>query len=133
MVGKTHIFFPALTICWTKFKESLDGRVLVPYQCVVLRSEWVVLRSVFSEAFGIQKGAYRRAHGGKTAPSLQDSRTGSHQGCFGGDDFLGDDFGLLGSVKLFWAFMVCMFGLVKYDFLILPVGRWSAILKERQM
>lgn len=55
--------------------DSLDGRVLVPYQCVVLRSEWVVLRSIFSEAFGIQKGAYRRAHGGKTAPSLQEDIT----------------------------------------------------------
>lgn len=56
-----------------KFYETLDGRVLVPYQCVVSRQEWEKLRDVFAPAFGKQKAAYRRANGGASAPSWTDS------------------------------------------------------------
>lgn len=48
--------------------ESLDGRMLVPYQCVVLREDWETLRELFAPAFGKQKAAYRRANGGASAP-----------------------------------------------------------------
>lgn len=103
---------------------------------MVLRSEWVVLRSIFSEAFGIQKGAYRRAHGGKTAPSLQDSRTGKPP------FFVFYVRGMI-SWKVSWEFWVgevvlgihvlhVWMGEVRFV-LILPVGPWSAILKERQI
>ena len=50
-----------------KFYETLDGRVLVPYQCVVSRQEWEKLRDVFAPAFGKLKAAYRRANGGNLA------------------------------------------------------------------
>lgn len=56
-----------------KFYETLDGRVLVPYQCVVSRQEWEKLRDVFAPAFDKQKAAYRRANGGASAPSWTDS------------------------------------------------------------
>lgn len=52
--------------------EILDGRLVVPYQCVVLREDWLRLREIFWDAFRIQKAAYRRANGGKTAPTLQE-------------------------------------------------------------
>lgn len=55
--------------------ESLEGRSLVQYQCVVLRSDWEQVRASFMEAFSIQKAAYRHANGGTTAPSLvEDAR-----------------------------------------------------------
>eukprot|EP00438_Fugacium_kawagutii_P033890 Skav220979 [mRNA] locus=scaffold1541:29091:40106:+ [translate_table: standard] len=55
--------------------DSLDGRNLVPYQCVVLRSQWMPLRASFFEAFHLQKAAYRRANGGTTAPGIiEDAR-----------------------------------------------------------
>lgn len=52
--------------------EVMDGRLLVPYQCVVLREDWLRLREAFWDAFRIQKAAYRRANGGKTAPTLKE-------------------------------------------------------------
>lgn len=55
--------------------DTLDGRRLVSYQCVVLREDWLRLREVFWDAFRIQKAAYRRANGGKTAPTLQEDVT----------------------------------------------------------
>ena len=51
--------------------EVMDGRLLVPYQCIVLREDWLRLREVFWDAFRIQKAAYR-PNGGKTAPTLQE-------------------------------------------------------------
>lgn len=55
--------------------DSLEGRSLVPYQCVVLRSQWMPLRDSFFEAFNLQKTAYRRANGGTTAPGMiEDAR-----------------------------------------------------------
>lgn len=50
--------------------ETLDSCKLVPYQCVVKRSDWEQLRESFTLAFRRQKAAYRRANGGTTAPSL---------------------------------------------------------------
>ena len=44
--------------------SSLDGRQLVPYQAAVLRQKWSRIRMVFSDAFSLQKTAYRRANGG---------------------------------------------------------------------
>jgi len=37
---------------------------------VVKRSDWEQLRESFTLAFRLQKAAYRRANGGKMAPSL---------------------------------------------------------------
>eukprot|EP00435_Cladocopium_sp_Y103_P055862 s142_g18.t1 len=53
-----------------KIYESWGGRPLVPYQCVVLRKEWEEVRSIVLPALRFQKAAYRRLHGGTTAPSL---------------------------------------------------------------
>eukprot|EP00434_Breviolum_minutum_P030267 symbB.v1.2.026772.t1/scaffold2699.1/size140064/7 len=56
--------------------ENLDGRRLVSYQCVVIRSEWEKVKPYFwealveFEAFRIQKAAYRHANGGSSAPTL---------------------------------------------------------------
>jgi len=55
-----------------KVYDILDGRLLVPYQCVLQRSRWETLRDVFLPAMNLQKSAYRRARGGTTAPSLQE-------------------------------------------------------------
>ena len=48
----------------------MDGRKLVPYQCVVVRAEWGQVRESFQEAFKVQKTAYRRAYGGSKSPNL---------------------------------------------------------------
>lgn len=50
--------------------ETLDCCKLVPYQCVVKRSDWERFREPFTQAFRLQKAAYRRANGGTTAPAL---------------------------------------------------------------
>ena len=50
----------------------LDGRQLVPYQCVVAREEWNSVRARFCEAFTLQKTAYRRANGGSSAPGMHE-------------------------------------------------------------
>lgn len=52
--------------------SSLDGRQLVPYQAAVLRQKWSRIRMVFSDAFSLQKTAYRRANGGTTAPNVHE-------------------------------------------------------------
>ena len=53
-----------------KIYGVMDGRKLVPYQCVVVRSEWDQSRASFYEAFKVQKAAYRRANGGPKSPNL---------------------------------------------------------------
>ena len=53
-----------------KTYQVMDGRKLVPYQCVVVRHEWEELRKSFFEAFRVQKAAYRHANGGTSTPSL---------------------------------------------------------------
>ena len=58
-----------------KTYEVMDGRKLVPYQCVVVRQQWDELRTSFAEAFRVQKAAYRHANGGSSTPSLtEDAR-----------------------------------------------------------
>ncbi|CAE7203983.1 unnamed protein product [Symbiodinium natans] len=52
--------------------NSMDGRTLMPYQCVVRREQWMALRTRFTEVFLLQKTAYRRANGGSTAPSMHE-------------------------------------------------------------
>jgi len=52
--------------------SSLEGRQLVPYQCSVDRAAWDSARQKFTEAFLLQKTAYRRANGGSTAPSFHE-------------------------------------------------------------
>lgn len=55
--------------------EVMDGRKLVPYQCVVERRQWDELRTSFVEAFRVQKAAYRHANGGSSTPTLtEDAR-----------------------------------------------------------
>lgn len=51
---------------------TLDGRTLVPYQCVVERSAWEGMKEAFQEAFRLQRTAYRRANGGSAAPALME-------------------------------------------------------------
>lgn len=50
--------------------DTLDGKVLVPYQCVVLRRQWESVRDYVQAALTLQRAAYRRANGGSRAPSL---------------------------------------------------------------
>ena len=52
--------------------DSLDGRELVPYQCVVRRSVWETVKSRFFEVFPLAKTAYRRANGGSSAPGVHE-------------------------------------------------------------
>eukprot|EP00438_Fugacium_kawagutii_P010073 Skav205248 [mRNA] locus=scaffold4376:7390:8574:+ [translate_table: standard] len=55
-----------------KTYDTLDGRKLVPYQCVVVRHEWDQLRASLFEAFKVQQAAYRHANGGTSTPSLSE-------------------------------------------------------------
>ncbi|CAK9073436.1 unnamed protein product [Durusdinium trenchii] len=74
MTEYLHSFMAALGYD-LKTYQSLEGRTLVNYQCVVLRKDWETHRAAFVEAFSLQKAAYRRANGGTTAPSLvEDAR-----------------------------------------------------------
>ncbi|CAE7213289.1 Slc9a8 [Symbiodinium natans] len=50
--------------------QSLDGQDVLPYQCVVAREHWCRMHERFHPAFALQKAAYRRAKGGKTAPKI---------------------------------------------------------------
>lgn len=50
--------------------DNLDGKTLVPYQCVMVRESWMELRREVLAALKLQKMAYRFRHGGTTAPSL---------------------------------------------------------------
>lgn len=50
--------------------ETMEGRELVPYQCVLVRSQWEEVREPCLQLLNVQKAAYRRANGGKTSPSL---------------------------------------------------------------
>ncbi|CAK9049301.1 J domain-containing protein [Durusdinium trenchii] len=52
--------------------DTLDSRRLVPYQCVVCRSQWEAIRARFLDIFRLAKTAYRRANGGTVAPGMQD-------------------------------------------------------------
>jgi len=52
--------------------NSLDGQKLVPYQCVVRRSDWEQMRYRFLEAYPLQKTAYRRANGGSGSPGVHE-------------------------------------------------------------
>ncbi|CAE7240497.1 unnamed protein product, partial [Symbiodinium microadriaticum] len=53
--------------------DRLDGRKIVPYQCIVRSEEWMEIRSHFLQAFSLQKTAYRHANGGTTAPNVHDN------------------------------------------------------------
>ena len=59
-----------------KIYGVMDGRKLVPYQCVVVRSEWDQSRASFYEAFKVQKAAYRCANGGPKSPNLIEAGLG---------------------------------------------------------
>lgn len=50
--------------------KETSGQTLVPYQCVVVRQQWDEMRGTVLDALRLQKAAYRRLHGGTTAPSL---------------------------------------------------------------
>lgn len=52
--------------------DVLDSRELVPYQCLVRRSEWEAVRKHFFEVFPLAKTAYRRANGGSSAPGVHE-------------------------------------------------------------
>eukprot|EP00438_Fugacium_kawagutii_P005296 Skav213861 [mRNA] locus=scaffold2366:308980:316367:- [translate_table: standard] len=52
--------------------DQLDGRELVPYQCVVRRRDWEAVRKHFFEVFPLAKTAYRRANGGSSAPGVHE-------------------------------------------------------------
>jgi len=50
--------------------DTLDGKALVPYQCMMLRQQWEAVRDHVIRAMTLQRAAYRRANGGSRAPSL---------------------------------------------------------------
>eukprot|EP00931_Biecheleriopsis_adriatica_P070600 TRINITY_DN4436_c0_g1_i2.p1 TRINITY_DN4436_c0_g1~~TRINITY_DN4436_c0_g1_i2.p1 ORF type:complete len:433 (+),score=71.36 TRINITY_DN4436_c0_g1_i2:83-1381(+) len=51
--------------------DTLDGRSLVHYQCVMRRADWEAVRTCFLEAFNVQKKAYRHALG-VSAPTFKE-------------------------------------------------------------
>ena len=53
--------------------DRLDGRLVVPYQCLVRSEEWTEIRPRFVQAFSLQKTAYRHANGGTTAPNVHEN------------------------------------------------------------
>eukprot|EP00438_Fugacium_kawagutii_P001358 Skav232150 [mRNA] locus=scaffold1040:215287:236408:- [translate_table: standard] len=52
--------------------DSLDGRLLVPYQCVIQRKAWETVRKSFNKVYPLQKTAYRHANGGSGAPGVHE-------------------------------------------------------------
>ncbi|CAJ1370776.1 unnamed protein product [Effrenium voratum] len=58
-----------------RFFGTLDGQMLVPYQCAVRRDKWQRLRKDVLNAFSSQKAAYRRMNGGAAAPELKEGRS----------------------------------------------------------
>merc|ERR1712224_279217 len=52
--------------------DSLDGRLLVPYQAVVPRAVWAELWASLAGAFRTQRSAYRRLVGGRCAPEISE-------------------------------------------------------------
>ena len=53
-----------------KTYQSLDGQILLPYQCAVMQNEWSQVRDRFKAAFILQRSAYRRTYGGTAAPKF---------------------------------------------------------------
>lgn len=53
--------------------DHLDSRKLVPYQCVMRRSDWEMAKPRFLEVFRLAKTAYRRCNGGTVAPGIQEA------------------------------------------------------------
>eukprot|EP00931_Biecheleriopsis_adriatica_P034553 TRINITY_DN1993_c0_g1_i1.p1 TRINITY_DN1993_c0_g1~~TRINITY_DN1993_c0_g1_i1.p1 ORF type:complete len:469 (+),score=63.94 TRINITY_DN1993_c0_g1_i1:131-1408(+) len=53
--------------------DKIDGRQLVPYQCAMRRESWEAVEDRFTHYFLIQKTAYRRANGGRSAPAFQEA------------------------------------------------------------
>lgn len=56
--------------CSTRIFDSLDGRRLVPYQAVLLISEWKQVEEQFQEIFRWQRAAFRHHYGGNGAPRI---------------------------------------------------------------
>jgi hypothetical protein len=54
------------------FHDSLDGRLLVPYQAAVPRAVWAELWASLTRAFRTQRAAYRRLVGGRCAPEVSE-------------------------------------------------------------
>jgi len=52
--------------------QSLEGKELQHYQCVVPHHEWQRVRDRFYSAYTLQKSAYRRANGGQSAPGMSE-------------------------------------------------------------
>ncbi|CAK8993718.1 Phosphoenolpyruvate carboxylase [Durusdinium trenchii] len=52
--------------------DTLDGLEVVPYQCIVRRSDWERVRMRFFDIYPLAKAAYRRANGGTYAPSVHE-------------------------------------------------------------
>ncbi|CAE7456513.1 unnamed protein product [Symbiodinium sp. CCMP2456] len=52
--------------------QSLDGKELQHYQCVVPHHEWQRVKDLFYNAYTLQKSAYRRANGGQAAPGMSE-------------------------------------------------------------
>lgn len=81
MVEYMRHFLDALGHDDVHIYDSLEGRTLVQYQCVVLRSQWAQVRDSFRQAFHLQKAAYRHANGGTTAPSIVEDARPNLLGC----------------------------------------------------
>ena len=62
-------------LCWQEVEtyDSLDGRELVPYHCVVRTRDWEQAKPRFLEVFPLAKTAYRRANGGSSAPGVHEN------------------------------------------------------------
>eukprot|EP00440_Ansanella_granifera_P035744 gb/GFBE01038773.1/.p1 GENE.gb/GFBE01038773.1/~~gb/GFBE01038773.1/.p1 ORF type:complete len:159 (+),score=28.26 gb/GFBE01038773.1/:1-477(+) len=51
--------------------NSLEGRYIVPFQAVMQREVWELVRETVEDAMQKQMTAYRRARGGKTGPKIK--------------------------------------------------------------
>lgn len=54
----------------TKIHDSLDGRLLVPYQATMQKSDWECLWPLLKEPWNEQRTWYRRRFGGTCAPEI---------------------------------------------------------------
>ncbi|CAK9112157.1 unnamed protein product [Durusdinium trenchii] len=69
------LFLAAIGCAEVQVFNSMDGRLLVPYQAVVRRAQWMSVAKRFDAAWKVHKMAYRKLNGTKHAPTISEAKT----------------------------------------------------------
>eukprot|EP00913_Durusdinium_trenchii_P009762 g9170.t1 len=67
------LFLAAIGCAEVQVFNSMDGRLLVPYQAVVRRAQWMSVAKRFDAAWKLHKMAYRKLNGTKHAPTISEA------------------------------------------------------------